>query len=359
MKEPLTMTAAPQKSVAKLDRQEAAGELARLAAEIAHHDERYHGEDAPEISDADYDALRLRNEAIEARFPDLVRDDSPSSRIGSAPQAKFGKVRHRVPMLSLGNGFSEGDVREFIARIRRFLNLGEDTPLELTAEPKIDGLSLSLRYEKGKLVQGATRGDGAEGESVTANVRTVKDIPNRVDARNFPEVFEVRGEIYMTHKDFAKMNEKQSEAGEKVFANPRNAAAGSLRQLDPSITATRPLRFFAYAWGEVSKLPDDTQWDVIQAFRRWGFPVNPLMKLCASADELLAHYHAIESERALLGYDIDGVVYKVNRLDWQERLGFVSRAPRWGLAHKFTAEKAMTILDGIDIQVGRTGAVTL
>ena len=352
------MTSVPQKPVEKLNRQEAASELERLAVEIAHHDERYHGEDAPEISDADYDALRLRNEAIEARFPDLVREDSPSKRVGSVPQAKFSKIRHRVPMLSLGNGFSEEDVREFLGRIRRFLNLAENTPLELTAEPKIDGLSLSLRYEKGKLVQGATRGDGTEGENVTANVRTVKDIPNRIDAKDFPEVFEVRGEIYMTHKDFAKMNEKQSGAGEKVFANPRNAAAGSLRQLDPSITASRPLRFFAYAWGEVSKLPDDTQWGVIQAFRRWGFPVNPLMKLCTSADDLLAHYHAIESERALLGYDIDGVVYKVNRLDWQERLGFVSRAPRWGLAHKFTAEKAMTILEGIDIQVGRTGAMT-
>jgi DNA ligase (NAD+) len=352
------MTSVDQKSVEKLTQKEARSELERLAREIAHHDERYHGQDAPEISDADYDKLRLRNEAIEARFPDLVREDSPSQRVGSAAQSKFGKIRHRVPMLSLGNGFSEEDVREFLGRIRRFLNLGADAPVELTAEPKIDGLSLSLRYEKGKLVQGATRGDGTEGENVTANVRTVKDIPNRVDAKDFPEVFEVRGEIYMTHKDFAKMNEKQSEAGEKVFANPRNAAAGSLRQLDPSITASRPLRFFAYAWGEVSKLPDVTQWGVIQAFRRWGFPVNSLMKLCSSADELLSHYRRIESQRALLGYDIDGVVYKVNRLDWQERLGFVSRAPRWGLAHKFTAEKAMTVLEGIDIQVGRTGAMT-
>src|SRR5262245_19196848 len=358
MKEPLTMTAAPQKSVAKLDRQEAAGELARLAAEIAHHDERYHGEDAPEISDADYDALRSRNEAIEARFPELVRDDSPSRRVGSAPQAKFGKIRHRVPMLSLGNAFSDEDVREFLARIRRFLNLGEKEPLVLLAEPKIDGLSLSLRYEKGNLVQGATRGDGSEGENVTANVRTVKDIPNRIDAADFPEVFEVRGEIYMTHKDFARMNEKQTQAGEKVFANPRNAAAGSLRQLDSAITASRPLRFFAYSWGEVSKLPDDTQWGIMQAFKRWGLPVNPLVKLCRSADELLAHYRKIESERAMLGYDIDGVVYKVNRLDWQQRLGFVSRAPRWGLAHQFTAEKATTVLEGIDIQVGRTGAMT-
>ncbi len=352
------MTSASEKQVEKLTAREAASELQRLAAEIAHHDERYHGQDAPEISDADYDKLRLRNEAIEARFPDLVRDDSPSRRVGAAPQTKFGKIRHRVPMLSLGNGFSDEDVREFLSRIRRFLNLGENADLAVTAEPKIDGLSLSLRYEKGKLVQGATRGDGAEGENVTANVRAVKDIPNHVGAADFPDVFEVRGEIYMTHKDFARINEKQVQAGEKVYANPRNVAAGSLRQLDPAITASRPLHFFAYAWGEIAKLPGDTQWGVIEAFKRWGFPVNPLMKLCHSADELLAHYHMIETERANLGYDIDGVVYKVNRLDWQERLGFVSRAPRWGLAHKFTAEKAMTILEDIDIQVGRTGAMT-
>ena len=352
------MTSAAAKPVEKLNAKEAAGELERLAAEIAHHDERYHGQDAPEISDADYDALRLRNEAIEARFPDLVREDSPSKRVGSAPQSKFGKIRHRVAMLSLGNGFTDEDVREYLGRIRRFLNLGEGVEIDVTAEPKIDGLSLSLRYEKGKLVQGATRGDGAEGENVTANVRMVKDIPNRIEAKDFPDVFEVRGEIYMTHKDFAKINEKQSQAGEKIFANPRNVAAGSLRQLDPAITASRPLHFFAYTWGEVSKLPGETQWDVIQAFKRWGFPVNPLMTLCTSADELLAQYHKIEEQRATLGYDIDGVVYKVNRLDWQQRLGFVSRAPRWGLAHKFTAEKAMTILEGIDIQVGRTGAMT-
>ena len=352
------MTAVSGKPVEKLNAEEAARELQRLAGEIAHHDERYHGQDAPEISDADYDKLRLRNEAIEARFPELVRDDSPSRRVGAAPQSKFGKIRHRVPMLSLGNGFSEEDAREFLGRIRRFLNLGETADIDVMAEPKIDGLSLSLRYEKGLLVQGATRGDGTEGENVTNNVRTVKDIPNRISASDFPDVFEVRGEIYMPHKDFARMNEKQNQAGEKVFANPRNAAAGSLRQLDPQITASRPLRFFAYAWGEVSKLPGETQWDVIRALKRWGFPVNPLIKLCRSADELLAHYHKIESERAMLGYDIDGVVYKVNRLDWQARLGFVSRAPRWGLAHKFTAEKAMTILEGIDIQVGRTGAMT-
>lgn len=352
------MPSAEKKTVDKLTPKEAASELQRLAAEIAHHDERYHGQDAPEISDADYDALRLRNDAVEARFPDLVREDSPSKRVGSSPQSKFGKVRHRVAMLSLGNGFSDEDVLEYLGRIRRFLNLADDAPIDVTAEPKIDGLSLSLRYEKGKLVQGATRGDGTEGENVTLNVRTVKDIPNTIEAKDFPDVFEVRGEIYMSHKDFARMNEKQIQAGEKVFANPRNAAAGSLRQLDPAITASRPLRFFAYTWGEVSKLPGDTQWDVIQAFKRWGFPVNPLMRLCHSADELLAQYHKIEADRANLGYDIDGVVYKVNRLDWQQRLGFVSRAPRWGLAHKFTAEKAMTILEGIDIQVGRTGAMT-
>ncbi len=352
------MPTAEKKTVDKLTQKDAASELQRLAAEIAHHDERYHGQDAPEISDADYDALRLRNDAIEARFPDLVREDSPSKRVGSAPQSKFGKIRHRVAMLSLGNGFSDEDVLEYLGRIRRFLNLADEAPIDVTAEPKIDGLSLSLRYEKGKLVQGATRGDGMEGENVTLNVRTVKDIPNHIEAKDFPDVFEVRGEIYMSHKDFARMNEKQIQAGEKVFANPRNAAAGSLRQLDPAITASRPLRFFAYTWGEVSKLPGDTQWDVIQAFKRWGFPVNPLMKLCHSADELLAQYHKIEADRANLGYDIDGVVYKVNRLDWQQRLGFVSRAPRWGLAHKFTAEKAMTILEGIDIQVGRTGAMT-
>jgi len=352
------MPTAEKKTVDKLTQKDAASELQRLAAEIAHHDERYHGQDAPEISDADYDALRLRNDAIEARFPDLVREDSPSRRVGSAPQSKFGKIRHRVAMLSLGNGFSGEDVLEYLGRIRRFLNLADEAPIDVTAEPKIDGLSLSLRYEKGKLVQGATRGDGMEGENVTLNVRTVKDIPNHIEAKDFPDVFEVRGEIYMSHKDFARMNEKQIQAGEKVFANPRNAAAGSLRQLDPAITASRPLRFFAYTWGEVSKLPGDTQWDVIQAFKRWGFPVNPLMKLCHSADELLAQYHKIEADRANLGYDIDGVVYKVNRLDWQQRLGFVSRAPRWGLAHKFTAEKAMTILEGIDIQVGRTGAMT-
>jgi len=336
---------------------EAAAELAHLAREIAAHDRRYYQHDAPVISDAEYDALRQRNEAIEARFPDLVRADSPSKRVGAGPAEKFSKVPHKVPMLSLANGFSADDVRDFLGRIRRFLNLDEGEPVELTAEPKIDGLSISLRYEDRKLVQGATRGDGFEGENVTANVMTIAEVPRTLPAAA-PGVIEVRGEIYMSHKDFAALNEKQIQAGEKPFANPRNSAAGSLRQLDPAITAARPLKFFAYTWGEAPELPGDTQWDVIRSFGRWGFPVNPLMRLCRSEEELLEHYAAIEARRASLGYDIDGVVYKVNRLDWQERLGFVSRHPRWGLAHKFSAEKATTVLEGIDIQVGRTGALT-
>jgi DNA ligase (NAD+) len=261
-------------------------------------------------------------------------------------------------MLSLGNAFADEDVSEFVGRIRRFLKLADDDAVEITAEPKIDGLSISLRYENGKLMQAATRGDGQEGENVTRNCETIADIPRAVNADDFPSVFEVRGEIYMSHKDFADLNERQSQAGGKLFANPRNAAAGSLRQLDPAITASRPLRFFAYAWGQVDILPAETQRGVLDAFERWGFPVNPLTRVCESVDELLAHYHAIEEQRATLGYDIDGVVYKVNRLDWQERLGFVSRSPRWAIAHKFAAEKATTILEGIDIQVGRTGALT-
>ena len=344
--------------VAALTPLEAADELERLAAELARHDEAYYREDEPEISDADYDALRRRNEEIEAAFPDLVLADSPSRRVGAAPSEKFGKVRHAVSMLSLGNAFADEDVHEFVARIRRFLKLSDDEPVDITAEPKIDGLSISLRYEAGKLVQAATRGDGQEGENVTRNVETIGDIPHKVRGDDFPDVFEVRGEIYMSHKDFAQLNETQLEANAKVFANPRNAAAGSLRQLDASITAARPLRFFAYAWGQVDRLPADTQRGVLDAFDRWGFPVNPLTTLCTSVDELLAHYRSIEEQRASLGYDIDGVVYKVNRLDWQERLGFVSRSPRWAIAHKFAAEKASTVLEGIDIQVGRTGALT-
>ena len=344
--------------VAALTPQEAADELERLAAELARHDEAYYREDEPEVSDADYDALRRRNDEIEAAFPDLVLESSPSRRVGAAPSEKFGKVRHAVSMLSLGNAFADEDVHEFVARIRRFLKLADDEPVDITAEPKIDGLSISLRYEAGKLVQAATRGDGQEGENVTRNVETIRDIPRKVVGDDFPDVFEVRGEIYMSHKDFAQLNETQLEANAKVFANPRNAAAGSLRQLDPSITASRPLRFFAYAWGQVEQLPADTQRGVLDAFARWGFPVNPLTTLCMSVDELLAHYRSIEEQRASLGYDIDGVVYKVNRLDWQERLGFVSRSPRWAVAHKFAAEQAITILEGIDIQVGRTGALT-
>ena len=347
----------PEKSPDHLSLAEAAAELKRLAMEIAEHDVRYHSQDAPTISDAEYDQLRIRNAAIEARFPELVLAETPSQRVGAAPQEKFGKVQHRVPMLSLSNAFADGDVEEFLGRVRRFLNLPETIEIEVTAEPKIDGLSISLRYENGKLVQAATRGDGAEGENVTANVLTIADVPAKLKS-GASSVLEVRGEIYMSHKDFAALNAKQLEAGEKLFANPRNAAAGSLRQLDSSITASRPLRFFAYAWGEAPELSGDTQYDVVMGFKKLGFPVNPLMKICRSTQELLAHYHGIEEKRADLGYDIDGVVYKVNRLDWQQRLGFVSRSPRWALAHKFAAEKATTVLEDIVIQVGRTGALT-
>ena len=346
-----------EKSPDQMSLAEAKTELKRLAAEISEHDVRYHSQDAPTISDAEYDKLRLRNAAIEERFPELVLADSPSKRVGAVPAEKFGKVQHRVPMLSLANAFEDSDVTEFLGRVRRFLNLPEATEIEVTAEPKIDGLSISLRYEGGKLVQAATRGDGAEGENVTANALTIRDVPAKLEG-NAPAVLEVRGEIYMSHKDFAKLNEKQIQEGEKTFANPRNAAAGSLRQLDSAITAARPLRFFAYAWGEAPELPGKTQWDAVMGFKKLGFPVNPLMKVCRSPDELLAHYRSVEERRADLGYDIDGVVYKVNRLDWQERLGFVSRSPRWAIAHKFAAEKATTVLEGIDIQVGRTGALT-
>ena len=343
--------------VADLTILDASAELAFLAAEIAKHDRAYHEQDAPLITDAEYDALRLRNEAIEARFPELIREDSPSRRVGSGVAEKFGKIRHAVPMLSLSNAFSDEDVTDFVGRIRRFLNLGPAEVVDITAEPKIDGLSISLRYENRRLVQAATRGDGFEGENVTANVMTIHDVPKRLNG-SAPDLIEIRGEIYMSHKDFAALNESQLKAGDKIFANPRNAAAGSLRQLDSAITAARPLKFFAYAWGEVQALPAATQWGVIEAFASWGLPTNPLTKLCGSVDELLAQYRLIESQRAELGYDIDGVVYKVNRLDWQQRLGFVSRSPRWGLAHKFSAEKATTVLEKIDIQVGRTGALT-
>ncbi|ADZ69786.1 NAD-dependent DNA ligase LigA [Polymorphum gilvum] len=345
-------------AVESLSRQEAEAELARLAAEIAAHDQRYFAEDAPTVSDAEYDALRRRNAAIEERFPDLVREDSPSARIGAAPSEGFGKVTHAIPMLSLDNAFSDDDVRDFVARVRRFLRLDPLMgALGVTAEPKIDGLSLSLRYEGGRLVSAATRGDGTVGENVTANARTIADIPHRLPA-GVPEVVEVRGEVYMAHADFAALNARMAANGGKVFANPRNAAAGSLRQLNPDITAARPLKFFAYAWGEMSEVPRATQMEMVSLIGAWGFPVNPRMVLCRSVEELIDVYHAIEEERATLGYDIDGVVYKVDRLDLQARLGFVSRSPRWAIAHKFPAEKAFTILRDIEIQVGRTGALT-
>jgi DNA ligase (NAD+) len=337
---------------------QAKAELKRLAAAIAEHDRRYYQDDAPTISDAGYDALRQRNQAIEDRFPALVRKDSPARRVGAEPAAKFAKVRHSVPMLSLANAFDAQDVTDFVERIRRFLRLPESEPLAFTAEPKIDGLSLSLRYERGRLVTAATRGDGTVGEDVTANVRTMKEIPAQLRGTRMPQLAEVRGEVYFTPEDFLELNKRQAAAGKQIFANPRNSAAGSLRQLDPAITASRPLKFFAYGWGEISERPADTQSGMVKWLAQAGFVTNPLMRVLESVDDLLAYHRDIEMRRAGLGYDIDGVVYKVDRLDWQERLGFVSRSPRWAIAHKFPAEKATTILDAIEIQVGRTGALT-
>jgi len=345
-------------SVEDLTDAEAKAELKRLAAEITAHDRRYYQEDQPTVSDAAYDALRRRNDAIEARFPNLVRADSPSRRVGAAPARGFAKVRHAIPMLSLDNAFAEDDVRDFVARIRRFLRLSDDETIAFSAEPKIDGLSMSLRYERGELVTAATRGDGFEGEDVTANIKTLKAVPDRLKVRHPPAVCEVRGEVYMTKANFMKLNERQKAAGEQVFANPRNSAAGSLRQKDPSVTALRSLGFFAYAWGEMTDMAADTQSGMIKWFERCGFDTNPLTKICHSVEELLAFHQSIEERRATLDYDIDGVVYKVDRLDWQDRLGFVSRSPRWAIAHKFPAEKATTIIHAIDIQVGRTGALT-
>jgi len=344
--------------VERLTAGQAKAELKRLAAEISGHDKRYYQEDRPTVSDAAYDALRRRNEEIEARFPDLVRADSPSRRIGAPPAQKFAKLRHAVPMLSLGNAFSDAEVGEFVTRVRRFLRLPDDEMVAFTAEPKIDGLSCSLRYEDGRLVSGATRGDGSEGEDVTANVATIRDIPDKLKGRNIPDVCEVRGEVYMSHADFSALNARQEKEGRQVFANPRNAAAGSLRQLDASITASRPLRFFSYSYGEMSRIPAPTQSGVLGWLVQSGFAVNPLTRTCSGIDALIAFHREIERQRATLGYDIDGVVYKVDRLDWQQRLGFVSRNPRWAVAHKFPAEKATTIVKAIDIQIGRTGAVT-
>ncbi len=368
---------------------EAAKELEWLAKEIARHNRLYHSEDAPEISDAEYDALMRRNQALEAEFPHLVREDSPSRRVGAAPEGPLAKVAHALPMLSLDNAFADEEVRDFVGRVRRFLRLGEDEEVALTAEPKIDGLSCSLRYEKGVLVLAATRGDGSVGEDVTPNAKTIGDIPQRLrssraksrgagtdsegrpspslgtnksggsqDAWDGPDVFEIRGEVYMSKADFAALNERQAEAGGKIFANPRNAAAGSLRQKDPAITAARPLRFYAHGWGEASAVPADTQLGVMRAIEAWGVPVSKDLDRFTDLDRMLAFYRGIEAKRADLPFDIDGVVYKVDRLDWQRRLGQVARAPRWALAHKFPAERAETTLDAIDIQVGRTGKLT-
>ncbi len=342
----------------ELTRKDAARELARLAKEIARHDQLYYQKDAPEISDAAYDALVRRNAAIEERFPDLVRSDSPRHRVGAAPAAGFAKVTHAKPMLSLNNAFEESEVHEFIARVRRFLGLPADAAVELAAEPKIDGLAVAARYEAGRLVQAATRGDGITGEDITANLRTLGDVPERLHGRRAPRVLEVRGEVYMTKADFVRLNREQEEAGKPPFANPRNAAAGSLRQLDARITASRRLSAFFYAEGDMSEPIAKTQWDYLKALRELGFATNPLARLCPSIEEALELYREIGGRRAELPYDIDGVVYKVNRFDLEERLGMVSRAPRWALAHKFPAEQATTRLKRIVIQVGRTGTLT-
>jgi DNA ligase (NAD+) len=357
----------------ELTEADAANRLMRLAKEIARHDKLYHDRDAPEISDAEYDALVRENRELEARFPQLVRADSPSKRLGAAPTTALAKVAHARPMLSLENAFSAEEVQEFVGRVKRFLALPADASVAFTAEPKIDGLSCSLRYERGGLVLAATRGDGAVGEDVTANVRTIKDIPQTLHpcegrrpdwapasagAQRTPDILEVRGEVYMSKADFEALNERQQASGGKIFANPRNAAAGSLRQKDPAITAARPLRFLAHGWGELSEPLADTQFEAMKRIECFGIPVAELLVRCAGIEEMLVHYRAIEHERAELPFDIDGVVYKVDRLDLQERLGFVARAPRWGLAHKFPAEKAETTLEAIDIQVGRTGKLT-
>jgi DNA ligase (NAD+) len=352
---------APSEALPQIEA-DAAAELARLAREIGHHAAAYHTDDAPEISDADYDALVRRNAAIEAAFPHLIRADSPRETVGAAPAAHLAKVAHARPMTSLDNAFSDAEVAEFVARIRRFLRLPDDTAVALTAEPKIDGLSCSLRYEEGRLVQALTRGDGRVGEDVTANVRTIGDIPQALPEA--PRVFEVRGEVYMAKADFTALNVRLLAEAEgtgkdaRQFANPRNAAAGSLRQKDAGVTASRPLRFLAHGWGETSALPGAAQAEVVHALEGWGFPVSDLFRLAETIDAALDTYRTIEHARADLPFDIDGVVYKVDRLDWQERLGFVGRNPRWAIAHKFPAERAETTLEAIDIQVGRTGKLT-
>jgi DNA ligase (NAD+) len=348
---------AQAKPVEDLTLSEAEAEHEKLAREIARHDRLYFQEDQPEISDADYDALRLRLEALERRFPELAGETSPSAKVGAPPSAKFAKVKHTVRMLSLGNVFTDDEVQDFVGRVRRFLKLGAAATLDFTAELKIDGLSVSLRYERGRLKVAATRGDGSEGEDVTANVRTIADIPQELKGRNIPEVFEVRGEVYMSNSDFLAMNERQAQLGGKTFANPRNAAAGSLRQLDPAITAARPLRFYSWGWGETSELPASTYHGVLEAIHGWGFQVPPV-RICKTVEDMIEAYRAIELSRPTLGFDIDGVVYKVDRLDLENRLGFISRTPRWATAHKFPAERAFARLIDIGINVGRTGALT-
>ncbi|CAA2155094.1 DNA ligase [Methylobacterium brachiatum] len=350
-------TAKPDTPELDLTAEEARSEHARVSDAILEADRLYYQEDAPEISDAEYDRLRRRLEEIETRFPDLAGTGAASTSVGAKASEKFAKVRHAVPMLSLGNAFNAEEVAEFVARVRRFLGWPDETPLAFTAEPKIDGLSLSLRYVNGKLETAATRGDGEVGENVTANARTVQDIPAVLGGSGWPEICEVRGEVYLSHADFAAINARQEAAGKPLFANPRNAAAGSLRQLDPSITASRPLKFFAYAWGELSGPIADTQFGVLQRFATWGLPVNPLTRTFTDIEAMLGHYRQIEADRAGLGYDIDGVVYKVDDLALQKRLGFVSRSPRWALAHKFAAQEATTIVEDIVINVGRTGSL--
>ena len=348
---------------ATLAEAEAANRLMRLAKEIARHNRLYHDQDAPEITDAAYDALIRENNALEAAFPHLIRADSPNAQIGAAPTTALKKIPHAVRMMSLDNGFADEDIADFLARVRRFLALSDDAAVAVTAEPKIDGLSCSLRYEKGELVLAATRGDGTTGEDVTANVRTIGDIPERLAGTDIPDLFEIRGEVYMAKGDFVALNERllaDAEDPEKArqFANPRNAAAGSLRQKDAAVTAARPLRFLAHGWGAHSALPADTQLGVMQAIAGWGVPVSDMLVCVDTLDAILAHYRDIERRRADLPFDIDGVVYKVDRLDWQQRLGFVAKAPRWAIAHKFPAERAQTTLEAIDIQVGRTGKLT-
>ena len=329
-----------------------------LIARIREADAAYYADDAPILLDAEYDALRLELRAMEDLYPELKREDSPTQTVGAKPSGRFGKITHSVPMLSLGNAFSAEDVADFAARAKRFLGLDEDAAMAFTAEPKIDGLSAAVRYENGVMVQGATRGDGQVGEDVTRNLRTLDDVPKRLSGSGWPDVLEVRGEVYIEHDAFAAMNAAQEAAGDKLYMNPRNAAAGSLRQIDPSVTAARPLRMFAYAWGEVSEPFARTQSEAIETLAAWGFQTNPLTRRLESVEALLAHYEAIEADRAGLGYDIDGVVYKVDRLHWQERLGFAGRAPRWAVAHKFPAEKAITKLLDIEVNVGRTGALS-